>query len=98
MSLHAQPLTSEKRSAGTVERHVQTILISIVTGSIIFAANYFYNNNRAQAVLQTQLEVLTVQVLEMRADLKALQQNYAKANELEKLETRVRTLETDKRK
>ncbi len=76
-----------------MERHLQTILISFITGSILFAANYFYTDNRGKAVQQTQLEVLTAQVMEMRADLRALQANYAKTTEVEKLEARVRALE-----
>jgi predicted mannosyl-3-phosphoglycerate phosphatase (HAD superfamily) len=76
-----------------MERHFQTILISIITGAIIFAANYFYNDNRGKAVQQTQLEVLTAQVIEMRADLRALQTNYVKREELKDIDARIRELE-----
>jgi Tfp pilus assembly protein PilN len=76
-----------------MERHIQTILISVITGALMFAANYFYNDNRSKAVQQTQLEVLTAQVIEMRADLRALQDRYVKREELKELELRVREVE-----
>jgi uncharacterized membrane protein (DUF106 family) len=72
-----------------MERHLQTVLISIITGSILFAANYFYTDNRTKAVSQTQLEVLTAQVIEMRADLRALQTNYVKREEFRDFEQRI---------
>lgn len=98
MTTQGQSVSSERRSAANMERHFQTVLISIVTGSIIFSANYFYTDNRSKAVQQTQLEVLTVQVIEMRADLRALQTNYVKRDEIKELEARVRELEQRYRK
>ena len=59
----------------------------------MFSASYFYNDNRGKAVQQTQLEVLTAQVIEMRADLRALQFNYVKRDEFKELEQRMRALE-----
>ena len=88
----------ERRSHANLERHLQTILISLCTGALLFAANYFYTDNRSKAVQQTQLEVLTVQVIEMRADLRALQTNYVKRDELKELDARVRELEQRVRK
>ena len=73
---------------------MQTILISIVTGAILFAANYFYNDNRSKAIQQTQLEVLTSQVIEMRGDLRSMQNTYVKRDEYRDLETRVRSIES----
>lgn len=76
-----------------MERHIQTILISIVTGSLIFAATYFYTDNKDKALAKSQLEVLTVQVLEMRADVKSLQLNVVRPDELRDLQRRVLDLE-----
>ena len=59
----------ERRYVGNMERHVQTILISIITGSIVFAANYVYSDSRDKAVQQTQLQVLTSQVIDQVKDL-----------------------------
>lgn len=86
--------TEDRRDKGaTLERHIQTILISVVTGALMFAANYFYNDNRSKAVQQTQLEVLTAQVIEMRADLRAMQTSYVRREEYKELEQRLRELE-----
>ncbi len=86
----------ERRSHIALERHIQTILISVCTGALFFAANYVYTDNQSKAVQKSQLEALTVQVIEMRADLKALQTNYARRDELKELEIRVRQLERNK--
>lgn len=84
---------TERRAFDAMERHIQTILISIVTGSIVFAANYFYTDNQAKAVQRTQLEVLTTQVIELRADIRAMQNSYVKREEFADHETRLRQLE-----
>jgi len=88
----------DRRAAGALERHIQTILIAVVTGAIMYSASYIYNSNRGAAVQQTQLEVLTAQVIEMRADLKALQFNYVKHSDFKDLEARVRALEQQRMK
>lgn len=83
----------ERKPAVNFERHVQTILISIVTGGLIFAITYFYNDNKDKAVSKSQLEVLTVQVFEMRADVKSLQLNVVRPDEVRDLQRRVLDLE-----
>lgn len=86
--------TPERRKdVGAVERHLQTILISVITGAIFFSANFIYNDNRTKAVQQTQLEVLTSQVIELRADVRGLRDNYASRADLEKVEDRLRIVE-----
>lgn len=84
---------TERRSSANMERHIQTILISVITGALMFAANYFYNDNRSKAVQQTQLEVLTAQVIEMRADLRSMQNTYVRREELKEMELRMRDVE-----
>jgi Tfp pilus assembly protein PilN len=86
----------ERRSSANMERHIQTILISVITGALMFAANYFYSDNKSNAVQQTQLQVLTTQVIEMRADLRAMQNNYVKSDDFKDLESRVRAIERGK--
>ena len=98
MSTDDQVPAQERRSEANTERHIQTILISLITGAILFAANYFYNDNRSKAVQQTQLEVLTAQVIEMRADLRSMQNTYVKREEYRDLETRVRSIEAQGRR
>ena len=59
----------------------------------MFSANYFYTDNQSKAVQKTQLEMLTGQVIEMRADLRSLQTNYVKREEYKELELRMRDME-----
>lgn len=75
------------------EQHLQTVLISVITGALVFAANYFYTDNREKAGTKTQLDILTNQVVEMRADIRALRDTYVKRDELKELEQRVRDIE-----
>lgn len=86
----------DRHAVGKLERHVQTILISIITGAILFVANYVFTDSREKAVQGAQLEALTRQVLELRADIKSLQTDYASRNELKALDERVRRLENRK--
>lgn len=86
----------ERRTDVNVERHLQTVLISIITGAIVFAANYIYNDNKQKGVQQTQLEVLTTQVIELRADVRAFQSNFVRREEYNELKERIRELERRK--
>ena len=81
-------------SSANIERHIQTILISIVTGSIVFAATYFFNDKAEKAVTSQQLSTLTQQVIELRADIKAMQGNYVTKDDFHDHESRIRTLES----
>jgi hypothetical protein len=92
-------MSTERRSVPW-EQHFQTILITLITGALIFAANYFYTDNRAKADFEAkavstgnQLQALTKEVYEMRGDLRTLQLNYARREEMKELEIRVRALE-----
>lgn len=80
-------------SSSRLESHIQTILISIITAALVFAATYFYNDNKEKALSKSQLEVLTVQVFEMRADVKSLQLNVVRPDEVRDLQRRVLDLE-----
>lgn len=84
---------ADRRVTGKLEQHIQTVLISIATGALLFAANYFYNDNREKAVSKSQIELLTVQVIEMRGDIKTLQINYVRPQEVQDLQRRVLDLE-----
>lgn len=81
------------RFSSRLENHIQTILISIITAALVFAATYFYNDNKEKALSKSQLEVLTVQVFEMRADVKSLQLNVVRPDEVRDLQRRVLDLE-----
>lgn len=80
-------------STSRLASYIQTILISIITAALVFAATYFYNDNKEKALSKSQLEVLTVQVFEMRADVKSLQLNVVRPGEVRDLQHRVLDLE-----
>lgn len=69
-------MASGQPSVPAITQHIQTILVSIITGSIVFAATYFFNDKAEKAVFTQQLSTLTQQVIELRADIKAMQGNY----------------------
>lgn len=77
----------------TMERHLQTILITIITGSIVFAANYFFTDKESKAILLTNLSNLTAQVSEVRAELRVMREQQAKQTHVDEIERRVRELE-----
>lgn len=87
----AEPV--ERRTMGNMERHLQTILITFITGSVIFAANYFFTDKESKAVLVTNLAHLTAQVSELRADVKVMRAEQVSRTQVLELETRVRELE-----
>lgn len=80
----------------SIERHLQSIMLAVVTAAIFFAAKYIYDDNRAKALAQLQLELLTTQVIELRTEVRALQGNYIRRDDFRELEQRVRQLERQK--
>lgn len=80
-----------------IEQHIQTILIAVITGALFFAANYMFSDNEARGVQQGQLRVLTDQIIEMRGELRSLQNNYVRREEFKELETRLRSVELQQR-
>lgn len=80
-------------TAPNIERHLQTILISIITGAIVFSASYFFNDKSDKAVLSAQLSALTSQVNEMRSELRSMQAVYGTKDVDADHEARLRILE-----
>ena len=74
-------------------KHVQTILVTLATGGILFAASYIYNDAQAKATQTAQLNLVIAQVIEMRAEIKDLQAAQATKVDLKELEARLRVLE-----
>lgn len=83
----------ERRNTGTMERHIQTLLITFITGSVMFAANYFFTDKESKAVLLTNLTHLTAQVSEIRTDIRIMRAEQAKQSQVDDLERRLRDLE-----
>jgi hypothetical protein len=84
----------ERRGLGNMERHLQTILITFITGSIVFAANYFFTDKESKAVLLTNMNHITAQVAEIRADIRTMRQEQASKAKVDELEARLRAVET----
>jgi Tfp pilus assembly protein PilN len=81
------------RRSGTLERHIQTILISVVVGVLAFAGNYFFSDKADKAVLTAQLSALTQQVAEMRGEVRSIQSNFASKETTADHEARIRASE-----
>lgn len=79
--------------AGVVERHFQTFLISVITTAVLFTAGYIFTDNREKGVASAQLQALTSMVIEMRGEIRAMQNNYTTKEETKDIEMRLRSLE-----
>jgi hypothetical protein len=91
-------MVEERRGSANIERHIQTVMIALTTGSIMFAANYFFNDTGSKAHNKAQLDFAVSQIVELRADLKAAQLLYARRDELATLAGRQDALESRLRK
>ena len=86
----------EEPVARTLERHVQTVLVSIITGGILFTAAFTFNTHADMRLVTARLEDLSTQVTELKADIKNGQS--VLNNKLADLEGRVLILETNQSK
>ena len=76
-----------------LEKHIQTILISLITGGIVFAFSYLFSDKSDKAVLTTQLQAISVQVAELRTEVRGNQSSFATKENLIDHEARLRILE-----
>lgn len=83
----------ERRAGINLERHVQTVMIAITTGAIMFAGSYIFDDTGSRAAQETQLRLLTAQVIEMRAELRAMEKSLVRRDEFIDHETRLRGVE-----
>ena len=74
-------------------QHIQTILISLATAAIVFAATYFFDDKAEKAFLTAQLNTISIQVAELRSDVRGIQSNFATKESHQDHETRIRSLE-----
>jgi len=86
----------DRRKSTDLERHLQTILITLTTGAIMFATGYVFQDNATKAASKIQLEFLTNQIVDMRSDIKEMKQQYVTKEELSYLQARLNKLEQDK--
>ena len=73
--------------------HIHTILISLTTAAIVFAATYFFDDKSEKAVLTSQLTTISTQVAELRSDVRGIQSNFATKDGHMDHENRLRILE-----
>ena len=92
-----QPTQVQGEAKPSFERHVQTVLIALTTAGIAFTASYIYDANRSNAIQQAQLASLTGVINELRGDVKALQGNWVRREEFDRLESRIRGVEMGQR-
>jgi hypothetical protein len=76
-----------------LEKHVQTILISLITGSIVYAFSYFLADKSDKAILTTQLQAISVQVAELRTEVRSNSTNFATKENIADHEARLRIVE-----
>jgi len=76
-----------------IEKHIQTILVSLITGAIVFASSYVFNDKSDKAVLASQLQSISTQVAELRSEVRGIQANFATKDSYTDHENRIRALE-----
>jgi hypothetical protein len=85
-----QPTSRRDRRADDqktgLERHIQSIILTIATGTIFFCATFVYNTKSEVAVIQVQIQQVTTQLIEIRSDLKAMQSLYVTKDDFRVLE------------
>lgn len=84
-------LTKEKPSA--LEKHAQTILVSIITATLLFVASFIYNNNKDVSNLAIKLEMVTTQISKLETKIDLLSSNYVTKSDFNELDKRVRVVE-----
>jgi Tfp pilus assembly protein PilN len=77
-------------SRSVLERHFQTIILSLATAAILFTSSFVYTTRAEVSVMQAQITVLSNQILELRADIKAMQSMYVLKEDFHNLENRFR--------
>lgn len=82
--------------SSAMERHVQTILVSLITAGIVYIVTANITNDRAQAAEKVTLEFISRQLIDLQADVKTIQQNqngYVRQEQYADHEVRLRALE-----
>lgn len=76
-----------------LERHIQTILISIITAAILFSATFIFNTNKDGALIAQQVTQMTVQLNALSLKMDSMQTNYVTRAEFKDHEDRLRVIE-----
>lgn len=83
----------QERRKLDIERHIQTIMVSLLTGAAMFSASYFFTDKADKAMTRVQLENLVNQVNELRTDIRDMRQSFVRRDEFTDHEARLRKLE-----
>lgn len=89
-----KPEPDEKK--GMLEKHLQTIMISLTTAAIMFSATFTFNTNKDLALLAQQVSSLSTQVALLQSKLDGMQINYITRGEFRDHEDRIRAIERRK--
>ena len=73
-----------------LERHFQTIILSLATAAILFTSSFVYTTRSEVSIMQTQITALSTQIIELRADIKSMQTNYVLKDDFRALEAKFR--------
>lgn len=89
--------TAPSQFSAGLERHIQTIALFVITSVLAFTANTLWQQRTDNAVVSEQLKTLSQQIVELRADVKAMQGNYVTREDYRDHEGRIRALEMKKK-
>lgn len=84
---------SEEKVPSLLEKHVVTILVSLITIGIGYMVSEQVSNTRATEVTKIQMNFLIEQVTQLRSDVRKLELNYVRVEQFIDHETRLRSLE-----
>jgi len=79
--------------SGGLEKHVQTIGVSLITAAILFTAGFTYNTSQANAEMAVELKYMRIQLTDMKTKLEEMNNTYVKREEFMDHEGRIRRLE-----
>jgi outer membrane murein-binding lipoprotein Lpp len=86
-----------KAKMATWERHGQTIMLAVVTGTLAFTGKFMWSVNSQLTEIVSDNKHLALQVAKLEGTISAMQTSYITRNEFNPWSERIRTLE-DRRK
>ena len=84
---------AQARGAGTLEKHVQTILLAVITAGIVGGAAFFIGAREDAVRFGAQISHLAAEVTAMRSEVALMRNSYVNRDEWRDHESRLRALE-----
>ena len=81
---------SQREEKSILERHVQTILLSVITASLLFLAKYIFDDNASRAEQRADLVAMKRSVDNVEQEIKRLTSTYVRREEFIDHEVRIR--------